>query len=228
MIVDIFYKSYKADYKWLYASLESVKKYLTGYNHIHVVIPKHERRYIKIPEGIQNLTIYDVSEYGNTYLYQQVVKMQASLYTGADYILYMDSDCIAELPTDINDYIIDGKPVIYYTPYDKVGDAICWKEPTERFIGHPVEYEFMRRLPLIYHRSTIEAVRKLKPDLEYYIMSQQSFSEFNAIGAWAFENHRSLYRFLNTDESELERPIAKQWHSYTQWEQFKQQQNENN
>jgi hypothetical protein len=147
--------------------------------------------------------------------------MKALSYTSADYILYMDSDCIVELPTDVNDYIIDGKPAIYYTPYDKAGDAICWKKPTEEFMGHTIEYEFMRRLPLIYHRSTIETVEKLKPNIEHYIMNQENFSEFNVIGAWAFENHRDLYRFLNTDESEPERPLARQFHSYTEWELFK-------
>ena len=42
-MIDIFYKSYAKDFEWLYYSLRSIKKYLTGYNKIIIVIPEQDR-----------------------------------------------------------------------------------------------------------------------------------------------------------------------------------------
>jgi hypothetical protein len=215
-MIDIFYKSYAKDFEWLYYSLKSIKKYLTGYNKIIIIIPEKEKELLNYDLINElNCEVYFVNEYGNGYIYQQFIKMTAHKYCKSKFILYSDSDLIFNKEIDLQNLIDDDKPEILYTDYSKVGDAICWKEVTEKFIGRELDYEFMRRLPLIYHRSTIEKINE-EYDIEDTIMNKFSkkFSEFNAIGAWIFYNEPDNYKLTNTDSYSYEPPIGKQYWSY--------------
>lgn len=218
MSIDIFYKTYHQDKKWLEYSLRSLSKFVTGYRNIVILVPINDKRYFESIVLPERATIQYVKEYGTGYLYQQLCKIQAHKYTDAEFILFSDSDLIFDHPINLQDFIADGKPEILYTSYDKVGDAICWKEPTETFIKEPQEFEWMRRNALIYHRSTLEAIEKYEPNLEYIIMTSQRFSEYNAIGAYAWKYEREKYNFVNTDTWEYTRPKAIQYHSYTEFE----------
>jgi hypothetical protein len=216
-MIDIFIKSYRKDFQWLQYSLRSIEKFLTGYNKIIICVPEND--YNKFLESFKfpnlNIEVHSVNEYGNGYLYQQYIKMTAHKYSDAEYILYSDSDLIYDRPTNINDLIIDGKSEILYTDYSKAGTAIVWKEPTERFMNEPQQYEFMRRHGLIYHRSSIETLYNLVPNLEDIIMRSEIFSEFNAIGAWCFKNEKNKYRFVNTETWTYVPPIARQFWSHS-------------
>jgi len=213
-MIDIFYKSYSKDFKWLEFSLKSLSKFVSVYNEIHIVIPEKDKYLfdsIKLPE---RTIVHLVNEYGNGYLYQQFCKITAHKHCSAEFILFADSDCIFDKPTDLNDMIVEGKPEILYTEYSKVGDAICWKECTDRFMNAPQEYEFMRRLPLIYHRSTLELISAMPINLEQYIMNSERFSEFNIMGAYAFRHQREQYNFINTDNWTYAPPISTQLWSH--------------
>lgn len=216
--IDIFYKTYHQDKKWLEYSLRSLTKFVTGYNNIVILVPINDKRYFESIVLPERATIQYVKEYGTGYLFQQVCKIQAHKYCSSEFILCSDSDLIFDHPINLQDFIADGKPEILYTSYDKVGDAICWKEPTETFIKEPQEFEWMRRNALIYHRSTLEAIEKYEPNLEYIIMNSVRFSEYNAIGAYAWKYEREKYNFVNTDTWEYTRPKAVQYHSYTEFE----------
>jgi len=215
-MIDIFYKSYSKDFEWLYYSLKSIKKYLTGYNKIVIVIPEQDKELLNY-EVVNDLNceVHFVNEYGNGYIYQQFIKMTAHKYCESKFILYSDSDLVFNTHVDLQNLIEDEKPEILYTDYSKVGDAICWKEVTEKFIGREVEYEFMRRLPLIYHRSTIMEIDG-NYDIEDTIMNKFSdrFSEFNSIGAWIFYNDSKKYKLTNTDNWPYSTPIARQFWSW--------------
>lgn len=222
MKCDIFYKSYAKDFKWLVYSLRSISKFVTGYNDLHIVVPEWDR--IAFHSLVSNnaelfrmrgIKVHYTLDYGNGYLYQQFIKMSAHKYCNADYILYADSDCIFDKPTDVRTLIKDGKPEILYTDYSKVGDAICWKECTDKFMNEPQQYEFMRRLPLVYYRSTIETIYNLVPNLEQMIMDSGRFSEFNALGAWAFRHEPDKYSFINTDNWTYSPPISRQFWSHS-------------
>jgi len=215
-MIDIFYKSYKNDFKWLYHSLESLSKYVTGYNEIVILIPESDVKsfdYRKIPQRTRVLT---VKEYGNGYLYQQWCKMSAYKYCKSEFILFADSDCIFDHDINLQDYI--GTPEILFTDYSKVGDAICWKQVTETMLDREVRWEFMRRNCLVYHTSTLKNIAQKYPNLEHTIMNSERFSEFNFIGAYAFFNEYSKYKFVNTDEWEYVRPKSIQYHSYTEFD----------
>lgn len=217
-MIDIYYKSYAKDFPLLKYSLQSLLKNVQGYNKIIISIPVQDYKRLDETIGLefflQKPQIVGHIEEGNGYLYQQYCKISAHIQSEGKYILFADSDVIFDIPIDLNDYINTGKPEILYTNYSEVGDAICWKEPTEKFIGQPIDFEFMRRIPLIYHRSTLENIHKANPNLKEYIMNSGRFSEFNAIGAWSFINEPDKYNFVNTANWQYTRPMATQLWSW--------------
>lgn len=215
MKCDIFYKSYRKDFLWLSYSLRSITKFVTGYNEIHIVLPENDKHLFDHSFLPERTVIHYAPEYGNGYLYQQFIKMSAHKYCNADYILYADSDVIFDKPTDIRTLIDKGKPKILYTDYSKVGQAICWQEPTSKFMNEHQQFEFMRRNCMIAHRSTIETIYSLVPDLENIIMRSDRFSEFNAIFAWAFRHEKDKYNFVNTDDWEYEQQYFRQFWSWS-------------
>ena len=195
--VDIFYKSYSKDFWLLHYSLLSITKNVTGYNNIILIIPEHEKHLFDTRVLPARTLIHYVAEEGNGYLFQQWCKLNAATYSDADFILFADSDCIFDHPLDVQTFI--PVPEILHTDWEKVGDAKCWREPTEKILKAPVPYEFMRRNCLIYHRSTLLNINARFPELKNIVMSSQQFSEFNLIGAWAWMNEGGKYNFVNTD-----------------------------
>ena len=220
-MIDIFYKSYSKDIEWLKYSLKSLTKHVTGYDNIVIIVPIEEKGFFESLELPINTKVIGVKESGNGYLFQQVCKIQAHKYCDSEFIFFADSDCIFDHDINIQDFVADSKPEILYTHYDKVGNAICWKKPTEDFIKEPVEYEFMRRNCLIYHRNTLENIAIYEPNLEHIIMSSERFSEYNAIGVYAWKYEKDKYSFVNTDTWEYVRPKAVQYHSYTEWDKMR-------
>ena len=207
-MIDIFIKSYYKDFKFLNYCLKSIEKYITGYNKIVIVIPKRDYQiYRAVIHTYLPIELHAVDEYGDGYLYQQYCKMTAYKYCDSQFIMFVDSDCMFYKPIDLKELVRNGKPEILYTHYSKVGDAICWKQCTERFMNDTIHYEYMRRLPLIYHRETLETIHTIEPNLESIVMNSGRFSEFNALGAWAHKFHADKYRFENTDNWQYVDPL---------------------
>lgn len=213
---DIFYKTYEKDFKLLYYSLKSVIKNVAGYNRVIIIVPESEKdKFLKAGMELppRTLIVY-INEYGSGYLFQQVCKINAHKYSNADFILFADSDCIFNRQINLLDYIRDGKPEILYTDYNQLPDAKIWQEPTEKILGDKVDWEFMRRNCLVYHRATLINLHKWKPNLESIIMGSHRFSEFNLIGSYAYKYERNQYKWTNTDDWEYKPPKAEQLWSY--------------
>jgi hypothetical protein len=132
--------------------------------------------------------------------------MKAYEYTDADAVLFWDSDVFAAEPIDIQaEYFQDGKPLIYKTRYASMPDN-PWQHITAKAIGEVPEWEYMRRMPLIYRRDSLaladarmEQIHKMP--LVEYIMAQpyRAFSEFNVIGALAEQMTPDRYTFVDTE-----------------------------
>lgn len=221
MKVDIFIRTYKNDLAWLQYCLKSIAKYVTGYRDIIICIPENQLHLL----GSWNLTkerIVTCPVYPDDYLGQQVSKLNADVYCeGADYILYVDSDCVFLKPFDCSNLLREENPVIYKTNYSQVGDAICWKGITEKALNKKgIEFEYMRRLPLLYRTETLADLREYMElihgvPVETYIKSQplRAFSEFNVLGAFADFFSPEKYVFINTDDG-VEDPYLNQFWSW--------------
>lgn len=208
--IDIFYKSYHKDFNLLLLSLKTLKRNVSGYNNVIILIPEHEKELFDTRDLPNRTLIHYIPEYGNGYLFQQWCKLSAHKHSYADYVLFADSDMFFDHPINVQDFIKNDKPEILYTSWDKVGDAICWKEPTEKIIGEAVAWEHMRRLPLVYHRETLFAINEMYPNLENTVMNSERFSEFNFIGAWCRKYMGDRYMFTNTDHWAYVPPAATQ------------------
>lgn len=215
---DIFIKTYGGDFEWLKYCLRSIQKYCTGFNKIILVCDEGDRPGLE-EFGLTREEVFYVPLEFNGYLFQQWVKLNAHTYSDADYIMFVDSDCVFTRPTSPSDFIKSGKPVILKTPYEVVPEIKFWKDLTELTLKEEVEFEYMRRLPLIYRRDTIEnCLNHVNPfheqGLKTFISRQPNheFSEFNLLGAYAEKYEGDKYKFLDTTKIELpETHVLQNW-----------------
>lgn len=206
MNIDIFIRTYHKDIPWLNYALESIHKYVTGYRRVIVTIPAGEGHLLK---HLTAETVIEVEDMADGYLGQQLTKMEAWKYTDADAVVFWDSDVIAAEPIDVkSEYFHEDKPILYKTRYSSIESP--WRAITEKAVKFPVEWEYMRRLPLVYLRSTlwecqtfIEAIQGI--GLRAYVERQplRAFSEFNVIGAFVDEHRRNQYHILDTEAIDL-------------------------
>jgi hypothetical protein len=164
--------------------------------------------------------------YKEDYLGQQVSKLQAYKYTDAEAIVFVDSDCCFKSPVDLSVELFEGElPIVYKTVYEHVGDAICWKEITEKTVGANLKYEYMRRLPFVFLSKTLKSASLYinilhDCNISDYVMRQpgRHFSEFNYLGAYAELNEKENYRFKDTEKEGYGNDYLKQnwsWGSIT-------------
>jgi hypothetical protein len=195
-MISIFIRTYSRDIKWLRYCLESIHKNLIGWSEIIIVIPIGQEPLLS---HLTEEKVYTCKIQKDDYLFQQVTKLNAHLYCKGDYILYVDSDVIFKHNADVRDYFHNNKPVILKANYNSVGGAICWKKPTEKLFKENIDFEYMRRAPQLFNRSTLEMINDSFPDLENYIMSQpyRQFSEFNALGFYAEKMQPESYEIID-------------------------------
>lgn len=217
---DIFIKTYGGDFEWLKYCLRSIQKFCTGFNKIILVCDEGDRRGLE-EFGLTKETVFYVPLGFRGYLFQQWIKLNAHTYSDADYILFVDSDCVFTKSTTPNDFIKSGKPVILKTPYETIPEVKFWKDLTELTLKQEVEFEYMRRLPLLYRRDTIENclkhVDKLHEEgLQMFIANRpvHEFSEFNLLGAYAEKHEGERYKFLDTTKIDLPETHIDQGWSY--------------
>lgn len=207
MTTDLFIRTYYQDYQWLSHCLRSIQKFANGFRKVVVVAP-NENPDRGIPIGT-NEVLFRVHEAGEGYMEQQNTKLHADTFSDAEFFCFMDSDTIFTRLVCPDDLIVDNRrPRWLYTPYASIasGDGQTWKEPTAKIMKRPVEFEFMRRHPLVAPRWALQAFRDWMwrahgMSLERYIMSQpyREFSEWNALGAYLWFFHHDRIEWQNTD-----------------------------
>jgi hypothetical protein len=217
MPTSIFIRSYHKDIEWLKWCLKSIEKYCTGFCELVLCYPQGQSAAFS---GI-NFSKFEFHkitslDYRRDYLGQQVSKLMAYKHCKGDFILYVDSDCLFNDHVTPETYQVNGKPILYKTPYELVGDAICWKPITELAVGFEVNFEYMRSFPFLFHKDSVKnAVEKYIPyNIEYFILDRRanSFSEFNFLGALIEKNESSKYHIIRTDtEAMYDRHLTQRW-----------------
>jgi hypothetical protein len=208
MTVDIVIRTYSKDIEWLNYALRSIHKYVTGYRHVIVAIPSED---VKLLRHLSAEKVVGVADLQDGYLGQQMTKMQAWKLTNADAIVFWDSDVVATCPIDIrSEYFYGDKIIRYKTRYSSLGSACPWQPIVAKSVGFTPEWEYMRRMPLVYWRSTLEKCEQSMVDLhvcslEHYINAQpyRSFSEFNTLGAFSEARDPDGYLFVDTESIDM-------------------------
>lgn len=196
----LFIRTYWKDLDWLSLCLASVERHCRGFEEVVIVLPKASEpwlRRIKLPPIGR---VEFCRDYRDDYLGQQATKLYADSFTGADFICHIDADCIFVRPTCPEEFILGGKPVILIRASELLGRESPWHGPTEKFLGWPVGFDYMRHPPFTYPRWLYTEVReycsaKHCVDLDTYIATQppRSFSEFNVLGAFAQARYRERF-----------------------------------
>ena len=195
-MISIFIRTYHKDLKWLNYCLESIHKNLSGFSEIVICIPTGQETLLS---HLASEKVVTCKIYKDDYLGQQISKIQAHQHCKGDYILFVDSDVIFKPNANVLDYFYENKPIILKANYNSVGEAICWKKPTEKLFKENIEFEHMRFAPQIFHKPTLEMFNESFPDIENYVMSQpyRQFSEFNALGFYAEKMQPNDYSIID-------------------------------
>ena len=196
MSISIFVRTYHRDIKWLNYCLQSIHKNLLGWDEIVIAIPTGQETLLS---HLTSEKVVTCKIYKDDYLGQQISKIQAYQHCKGHYILFVDSDVIFKPNANVLDYFYENKPIILKANYNSVGEAICWKKPTEKLFKEKIEFEYMRFAPQIFHKSTLEMFNESFPDIENYVMSQpyRQFSEFNALGFYAEKMQPNDYSIID-------------------------------
>lgn len=228
MKTSIFIVSYMRDRDWMPYCLRSIEKYCDGFEEVVVAVPVQDVDAFKRLNLLPLVKIAGFGECGiDPFMAHQAIKCSADLYCTGDLILHTDSDCIFTERVMPDSYRSDDcLPILWYTPYASLNGASPWQECTQRCLGFPVENEFMRRHGAIHFRQLYADFRTHVlavhgKDLWHYLKGKRqgspkedNFSEFNALGAYAWRAFQEYYHWVNTDipdESAYRNPIKQMW-----------------
>lgn len=172
LTADIFLITWPGDYQWLPYLFRSIRKYVTGFFRLVLVIEEGDeppRQALEenadFPFIVKRCRRYRDTPY-NGRSGQALEKLRAWAYTDADRVVFVDSDCIFIRPVDLqtDEDINLARPSIYSIPwalippyyYDKpdgtkgVDYATKWREPIGRILGFDPPAEAMQRFPFVF------------------------------------------------------------------------------
>jgi FkbM family methyltransferase len=216
----VFIKTYKPDLKWLEWSLRFLNKNWKTESEFVICSPNDCADAVK---GMTELLGHEIhlaciDQWGEKgYLHQQYMKMQADVYCSGDFITFIDSDAMLVMPTDLDrDLCVDGKPIIWYTHYSKIHTP--WQRIVSKIMSLQPQHEYMRCMPITYHRSTLKGCREHLEKMHGMILetlirdSSIGWTEFNVMGFYAKVFQPDLYTWKSTDEMFLQENKEHHWH----------------
>ena len=215
----ILIRSYWKDLDWLQLCVRAIERHCHGFSEVVVVMPESSRPWVlRDPLPSDARLIYG-PDYADDYLGQQVTKLQADLLVDADLIMHVDADCIFTRATQPQDLTPGGRPLVLMRPIAELGRHYPWQRPTEDFRGFAVDLDFMQQPPFVYPRWLYPLLREHclathGVPIEHYVMRRppRGFSEFNALGAYAFRHHAEAFDFRR-----MRRDLAPQCDWYWSW-----------
>jgi hypothetical protein len=236
MIIDIFIRSYQKEFALLEYSLISALKYVTGFRKIILCVREKDYQplirflqiknfYLSNKEKIKIVKSLNYPDHLD-YCGQQISKLNSDYFTDAEYILYVDSDCVFYESFDIQKEMLDEnqKIILLIEKWENLPDNFhVWKTFLEK-VGLSSPYEFMRRFPFLYPSSILKKVRDYIVNrysmnfqnacLTIYNNRTDNFSEFNLLGAYAYLHDPEKYCFLFQNDSSSNNVPLKQIQNY--------------
>ena len=234
----IFYVTFARDLLWMDYSLQSIRKFGSGFSEICIVVPtvdvekfrKFEKSFgtSECPVSVKGFLEYPQKGF----VHHLAMKCYADAFLpDTDFILHMDPDCMFHAPFTPSSYIIDGKPVLLIEPYEVLrrssSGRFHWKSVTEDALRFTCNYETMCRHPAVHHSWLYPKVRKHieithgTPFMDFVLKQKnsfpQGFGEFNTLGSYAVDRHPESYYLIdrgNKGESADPKPLLTQMWSY--------------
>lgn len=242
MTHQILIASYKKDFEFLYWNLVTLQRFMRGFlppvisvssddaaecrQIVRRAYPKAEVWVQDGPPGLGNLRA------------QISMMLGDKLCGNAGYIWLVGSDCVVSGDFSPEPFFRNGKPVMLVNSYDKLLQYAPgiepWRVGTTNALGFIPQFEYMRRLPLIYPTGLFEPMRRHIETLhempfDKYVYGVGAYaqrsnrsdaanvSESNIMGAFADRFMHDAYEWVNLDEdyegemSRLPNPMIQFW-----------------
>lgn len=214
----VFIASYHKDFPWLEYCLASLAKFAVGWIPPVVCVSSQDKAEAEqlarwtCPEA--QIAVKD-GRNGQGFMRAQLAMMEADIYCPeADVIYFLGSDCIAFKEFMPEAYCDEkGRPIVLMTSKQVLADihsgALPWLVGTERILGFPPPYEYMRRLPSVFPRAVFAKMRAYVEALhgmefEDYIYTtdkeHRNTSEANILGAYAHKFMPETCSFVDTQD----------------------------
>lgn len=207
--------TYDNDLNFLKYNLKSFDKFCKGYDRNVVVLDdigsKKTEDYLNSIN--QEFFInHEAKKIHRGYIRQQYIKLFSEQYfpKNTDYICHVDSDNIFTDHHDPSIYFKNNKPILGITKWKDM-QVTAWREHTDRAVGFKTSHEYMRRMPLIYPTWLFPDFRDYLNSLHTegiinFLNSTKTFSEYNALGAYAYKYHKDEFYWIDTHSQKEE------WH----------------
>lgn len=186
-----------------------------------VVFPRSSEPWVRRITLPSNVRIAFCRDYPDDYLGQQVTKLLADTFSGADYICHVDSDCVFCRATSPEHLIVAGRPRVLKRPCELLGRHYPWRKATERFLGWSITSDFMQHPPFVFPRWIYPELRTHALDvhgidIEGYVTAQpaREFSEYNALGAFAWARHTESFEWVDTSKASPGEPHCRWYWSW--------------
>jgi hypothetical protein len=205
-------RTYEKDRDWLMYCLASIRKWEPDIS-ITAVAP--------VGHDVGCPVIHVEPHHPEGYIDQQYTKLNADLYvpSTATHVIHMDSDCM--MIGRLSGMMVDGKPMMLKTPYSQLDDqAKIWQSVTANYMGFNPDYEYMRRMPLVYPIGIYKRVRDYLSErngpMEDWFpnIEGRKLSEFNILGAYADKFMADEFHWIDTSKEELPPLVARQGWSW--------------
>lgn len=167
--------------------------------------------------------------------FQCFLTLLADHFSDAELFAVFDSDTMLFEPMRASDQMQDGKPIIYFRPYDDHEPTVAqrmWAPLMEYWLRVKPRADYMQRFPFLYRASTIAAVRRLITARTGYNLLDSLYSdtpynpanffhhpfkisEHNVIGFYAALHEPDRYVLRSITEAP-NWPV-KQYHSWSDW-----------
>jgi FkbM family methyltransferase len=161
-------------------------------------------------------------------------------FSDADLFAIFDSDTMLLEPMRVTELLTDGKPIIWFNPYDdndtspqRTVPRQMWAPIMERWLGVKPQADYMQRFPFVYWASSLRAVRRLITaktgigllESLYSAVPYQpasffshpfKFCEHNVISFYCALHEQNRYELRDVNGA-TKPPNVRQYHSWSQW-----------
>ena len=152
--IDIVVKTFPGDYPWLPYLWRSIAKYVTGYRDLIVII-EEQYEAPPMPDGAK---LVRCRRYEGTDCPPDrgvpIERLGAWRHSNADVLAFVDSDCVACRPLDLQtDPTINvERPIVLFTDWETSGPCQKWREPAKAALGFDPPWLTMCRYPFVFQR----------------------------------------------------------------------------
>lgn len=221
----LFVVSFRGDFDWLPFLFRSIEKYCHGFHEVVLAVPTGDAALLGLMPTNVKVVEFPEDGFMSGFMCHQWIKLNADKYCSGDVIVHVDSDSVFIAPTTPQTFLTsDNKCINLCERFENAGDAQVWQASTEMTVGRKVEFETMRRLGLCYPRECYKGLRdhfekvNRRPLREYLEAipargtAKETFSEFNAIGAFGMYFMADRFKFIDVGkEKKPENTIHQFW-----------------